>query len=235
MFASIHPTTEHLFFSSDMSLSLLRSTDQGETWDPIANPIPGTAYYVAGDPKEPYTLYMNQQGETTRASGIWKSTDNGETWMQIYQSEEFGISRSQSGVVDPDNNEVIYWTAADMGVKRSNNGGKSWEDVSLGLPKEKIKHNYYHCHALEIDHNSLVDERLIYYPTNLGLYRMQEPDSTWELIKELPQCTCIDVEVCDGDVIYVAFHDHGLFRSIDGGKTFFKSRKDWMVKSLLVS
>ncbi len=222
MFASIHPTTGHLFFSSDMSLSLLRSSDQGETWEPIANAIPGTAYYVAGDPKEPHTLYMNQQGETSIASGIWKSTDNGDTWVQIYQSEEFGISRSQSGVVDPDNNQVIYWTAADMGVRRSNNGGKSWEDVSLGLPKEKIKHNYYHCHALEIDQNSPIDQRRIYYPINLGLYQMQEPDGVWKLVDRLPQSTCTDVEVCDGNVVYAAFPDYGLFRSTDGGETWLK-------------
>lgn len=114
MFASIHPRTGHLFFSSDMNLSLLRSTNQGETWEPIA----GTAYYVAGDPKEPYTLYINQQGESPHASRIWKSTDDGNTWVQIFQSEEFGINRSQSGVVDPDNNLIIYWTAADMGVRR---------------------------------------------------------------------------------------------------------------------
>ncbi|MBE9511677.1 MAG: hypothetical protein IMY71_12435, partial [Bacteroidetes bacterium] len=40
----IHPVTGHMFYSSDMAGSLLRSTNQGETWEPIANPVVGTAY-----------------------------------------------------------------------------------------------------------------------------------------------------------------------------------------------
>jgi photosystem II stability/assembly factor-like uncharacterized protein len=222
MFASIHPKSGHLYFSSDMNLSLLRSTDQGESWKPIANPVSGTAFYVTGDPSEPFTLYMNQIGLTPKSSGIWKSSDDGETWVHIYESEEFGISRSQSGVVDPENNQILYWTAADFGVRRSTDGGYSWKDVSRGLPKEDIDHSYYHCHALEIDHNSPVDQRRIYYPLNLGLYRMQEPDGIWQLVAGLPNSTCSDVEVCDGNVIYAAFPDHGLFRSMDGGKNWQK-------------
>lgn len=222
MFASIHPTTGHLYVSSDMSLSLLRSKDQGESWEPIANPIPGTAYYVAGDPKESDVLYMNQIGETPAASGIWKSNDNGDTWVHVNQNEEFGTSRSQSGVVDPVHNNVIYWTAEDMGVRRSNDGGYSWSDVSKGLPKDKIEHVYKHCHILEIDHNSPLDKRRIYYPTNLGLYRMEEPDGKWTRVRGLPRGVCSDVEVCDGGTVYAAFPEKGLYKSPDSGETWRK-------------
>jgi photosystem II stability/assembly factor-like uncharacterized protein len=217
MFASIHPTTGHFYFSSDMSFSLLRSTDRMDTWEPIANPVPGTAYYVAGDPKEPDNLYMNQIGATQKGSGIWKSTDNGDTWTQIYRSEEFGISRSQSGVVDPEKNHVIYWTAADMGVRKSEDGGYSWKDWSQGLPKSKIRHETIHCHTLEIDHNSPINRRKVYYPVNIGLYVMEEPEGSWERIEGVPVTNCTDVEVCDNHVVYAAFPESGLFRSRDGG------------------
>ncbi|MFC1619590.1 WD40/YVTN/BNR-like repeat-containing protein [Candidatus Neomarinimicrobiota bacterium] len=230
MFASVHPASGHLYFSVDMSLALVKSTDQGETWVPIANPIPGTAYYVAGDPTEPNTIYMNQinnvylnpEGVTRKSSGIWKSTDDGETWIHLYQSEEFGISRSQSGVVDPSDNQAIYWTAADMGVRKSLDGGYTWEDMSAGLPLEELRRPHRHCHILEIDHNSPLDQRRIYYPTNLGLFRYRAEKGDWQLVSGLPQSVCSDVEVCDRSTIYAAFPGSGLYRSLDGGESWNK-------------
>jgi photosystem II stability/assembly factor-like uncharacterized protein len=220
MTAYIHPASGHLYVSSDMGLSLLRSIDQADTWQPIANPIPATAYALAGDPSRPDVIYMSQRGETTKASGIWKSTDDGDTWEQIYQSDEFGISRSQSGLVDPGDNQVLYWTAADMGVRRSLDGGNTWEDISTGLPLEELTHPYRHCHSLEIDHNSTLEQRRIYYPTNLGLFRFEAEGDTWRLMTNLPKSTCTDVEVCDGNIIYVTFPESGLYRSLDWGESW---------------
>src|SRR5258706_7595918 len=69
-FTSIHPATGNIYTSSDMSRSLFRSTNRAETWEPIANPVTGTADYIAGDPKSPGTLYMSQIGVTAKGSGI---------------------------------------------------------------------------------------------------------------------------------------------------------------------
>ncbi|UCD38083.1 MAG: hypothetical protein JSW54_00945 [Fidelibacterota bacterium] len=220
MTAYIHPASGHLYVSSDMSLSLLRSTDRGETWQPIANPIPGTGYAIVGDPNEADVIYMSQRGEAPKASGIWKSTDNGETWEHIYRSEEFGISRSQSGLVDPANNQILYWTAADMGVRKSRDGGTTWEDVSAGLPLEELAHPYKHCHSLELDRNSPPGQRRIYYPTNVGLFRFEAGQGEWQLVPGLPASMCTDVEVCDRDIIYAALPESGLYRSLDGGESW---------------
>ncbi|RPI27224.1 MAG: hypothetical protein EHM61_09155 [Acidobacteria bacterium] len=216
---AIHPRSGHLFFSSDMSLSLLRSTDQGMTWTPIANPDAGTAHGIVGDPTDPNTLYMNQMGVVPATSGIWKSTDDGDTWRQIYRGDDFGMSRGQSGVVDPANNSALYWTAADMGVRRSTDGGLHWSDLSQGLPKDRIVQDR-HLNELELDHNSPVGRRTLYYPTNLGLYRMDEPAATWKLVAGLPAASCSDVTVCNRGVVFAAFPDRGLFKSTDGGKSW---------------
>jgi photosystem II stability/assembly factor-like uncharacterized protein len=232
MTGTIHPASGSIYFSVDMNLSLLRSTDQGETWQAISNPVAGTVFYVAGDPKESNTIYINQQGAAPKASGIWKSMDNGDTWEHIYPSDEFGISRGQSGLVDPDNNKILYWTAADMGVRRSDDGGFIWEDISTGLPKEKIKHGR-HLNELEIDINTQLANRRIFYPTNVGLYQMTEPNHEWKLVagNGLPGSNCTDVQSCTNNIIYAALPDHGIFKSMDGGKSWHQIKNGLEEKS----
>jgi photosystem II stability/assembly factor-like uncharacterized protein len=218
--AAIHPRSGHLFFSSDMNLSLLRSTDRGETWAPIANPVAGTAYGIVGDPSNADTLYMNQMGAVPATSGIWRSTDSGQTWEQRYRGEDFGMSRGQSGIVDPANNQVIYWTAADMGVRRSTDAGVHWTDVSQGLPKDRIVQER-HLNELELDRNTTPGRGILYYPTNLGLWRMEEPGDRWQLVTGgLPAAGCSDVVVCEQGIVFAAFPDRGLFKSTDRGRTW---------------
>ena len=53
-FTSMHPTSGHIYTSSDMTRSLFRTVNRAETWQQIANPVgTGTAYYIAGDPSNP--------------------------------------------------------------------------------------------------------------------------------------------------------------------------------------
>ena len=239
-FTSMHPTSGHIFTSSDMTRSLFRTSNRAESWQPIANPIgTGTAYYIAGDPGNPHTLYMSQDGVTPKGSGIWKSTDDGDTWEQICQSTKFGENDydsslffydtrtphyfyCHSGVVDPKNPKNLYWTGANKGILRSMDGGYTWEDWSNGLPTEKLSYEYRYAHTIEIDQNTLLKNRRLFYPTSLGLYQRSSSGGVWELVKGLPKSQCTDVEVCDKNIIYAAFPGSGLFMSKDDGKSWEK-------------
>jgi photosystem II stability/assembly factor-like uncharacterized protein len=221
MFTSIHPLSGHIFTGSDMSRSLFRSTDGAETWEPIGNPVGGTPSYVAPDPTAAGTVFMSQSGVTAEGSGIWKSTDNGDTWKQVCQSGQFG--KNVSGVVDPDDPKILYWTVGDRGALRSQDGGASWHDWSNGLPKDRIKHVYGFAHKLKLDINSRPAQRRLFYPTNLGLYQASAPDGGWKPAPGLPAETCTDVNVCGNGVIYAAFPSVGLFISRDDGASWTRS------------
>jgi photosystem II stability/assembly factor-like uncharacterized protein len=223
-FTSIHPASGAIFTGSDMSRSIFRSLDQADHWQSIANPVTGTPDYIAGDPSNPGTVYMVQGGTTSKGTGLWKSTDNGDHWTLICQSNKFGKSNCHSGVIDPADPKVLYWTGADKGVMRSSDGGITWADWSNGLPKEKLKYTYAFSHTLELDHTSPSAQRRIFYPTSLGLYQASMPSGEWRLTPGLPEGVCSDVEVCDRGVIYAAFPKSGLFMSTDGGTTW--ARKD---------
>jgi photosystem II stability/assembly factor-like uncharacterized protein len=218
LFTSIHPVSGHIFTGSDMSRSVFRSSDRAETWQPISNPVTGTPNYVAGDPAAARTVYMSQTGATPKGSGIWKSTDDGDTWVQICESSRFG--KNNSGVVDPANPKILYWTAGDKGVLRSQDGGVSWHDWSDGLPKERLKNAYAFAHKLKLDHNTPLARRRLFYPTNLGLYQISAADGVWQLSSGLPSDICSDLTVCDHGVIYAAFPAAGLFISRDNGATW---------------
>ena len=221
-FTSIHPATGNLFTGSDMSRSVFRSRNHADDWEPIANPVTGTPDYIAGDPSAPGTLYMSQIGVTAKGTGLWKSTDNGDTWNLLCQTGKFGKSNGHSGLVDPGDPRILYWTGVDKGVMRSVDGGVTWADWSSGLPKDKLKYTYAFAHTLELDQNSPLAQRRIFYPTNLGLYEATAPAGSWHLSRGLPDGVCSDVEVCNGNIIYAAFPKAGLYMSRDGGGTWVR-------------
>ena len=75
---------------------------------------------------------------------------------------------------------------------------------------------------LEIDRNTPLANRRIFYPTNVGLFQMTEPNHEWKLVvgNGLPEGKCMDVQSCINNVVYAALPDHGIFKSIDGGKNW---------------
>jgi len=220
--AYIHPASGDLYFSSDMSQSLLRSTDKAMSWVPVGNPVVGTVHGLAGDPENGNVIYVNQVSIVKENTGIWKSLDKGNNWDQICNNDVFGTSRGQSGLVDPDNNKVIYWTNKNMGVVQSTDGGFTWKDISKGLPLERIIQDR-HLNLLENETVNSFMNRVIYYPTNVGLYVKAGFNSKWKIIRNgLPDGNCTQVAVCNDAVIYAAFPDAGLFKSENAGKAWTK-------------
>lgn len=214
----IHPVSGDLFVSSDMEYSMFRSRDRAETWEPISNVVPGTTFGIVGDPQNHDIIYINQISEDSGNSGIWKSQDCGDTWELICSSDTFGPSQGQSGLVDPDDSKTLFWATSKDGVWCSNDGGKSWNPMNEGLPVSSIKQSR-HLNAIEMEYYNKTPNRVIYYPTNVGLFKCSMKDRSWEEIKA---GDCNQVAVCDGGVLYAAFPEEGLFKSCDEGKRWEK-------------
>lgn len=223
-FYTIHPANGDLYLASDMQLSLFRSTDNAQTWLPIANKIPGTGYYIAGDPQNENILYMNQMSVSKKQTGIWKSINKGDSWELLINTELFGKSRGQSGLVDPENNKILYWTDKDNGVQISKDGGYTWKNCSEGLPLKKLKQKRG-FNALELDNNGNAKTRKIYYPTNVGLYIKEGLNKYWKLSKGLPKSNCTQVVVCNDGVVYASFPKKGLYKSNNRGKSWVQIQK----------
>jgi len=210
--AAMHPVSGDLYFSTDMRFSLFRSTDLGDTWDPVANVVPGTFNCIVGHPSDENIIYAHQVGFVPESSGIWKSMDKGDTWEMVCNSELFGTGKGESGVIHPGNTDVMYWTAEDGGILKSGDGGKSWKDHSGGLPKSELEKDR-HLNKLEIDAKG------VYYPSSEGLYFLPHGSGRWKLVSGgLPRSACPDVQLTHAGILFAAFPDYGLYRSLNYGK-----------------
>jgi photosystem II stability/assembly factor-like uncharacterized protein len=79
----------------------------------------GTVEGVVIDPNNPQIIYANSWG-----SGIYKSTDGGETWEN--KSVDLRSPYIYDMAIDPANSEHILVSAYEHGVDESNDGGETW-------------------------------------------------------------------------------------------------------------
>ncbi len=149
----IHPRDpDHLYAAVMGHLSgpseergIYRSVDGGDSWEKILFINDEVGFVdLAMDPSNPRILYasawrvirtpysLESGGE---GSGIWKSTDAGDTWTQITGKDNglpdgpLGISGIAISPVNPDRIWVII-EAAEGGVFRSDDGGETWRKIN---------------------------------------------------------------------------------------------------------
>ncbi len=123
-----------------------RSTDGGKTWEKVLYKDENTgAVQVTIDPVNPQIVYADlwagRQGPWENGawngpnSGLFKSTDGGETWRQLTQglpTPAQGLSRIGFCIAPSDPNR-LYATveaAAFGGIYRSDDGGESWKKLN---------------------------------------------------------------------------------------------------------
>ncbi|RPJ57848.1 MAG: hypothetical protein EHM23_19210, partial [Acidobacteria bacterium] len=106
---------------------MLRSDDGGLTWSPPSgSPLPAEIHTLAQDPSRPDTLLA-----ATR-EGIWKSDDAGVTWSRVcprLQVCDVGFLE-----VSPQDSNVILLAYPGCEASRSDDGGRTWKSLDLGLP-----------------------------------------------------------------------------------------------------
>lgn len=140
-----HPTNNSIIFLGYSAGGIFKSVNGGEDWYPVFDDKPFTAIGdITFDPVNPDIIYAgtgdpNISGYPFIGNGIYKSTDGGETWINMGLEETRIISRI---VVHPFNTNIIYAATMgipfernqDRGVYRSLNGGASWEKILFIAP-----------------------------------------------------------------------------------------------------
>ena len=131
-------------FGTNPDRGVYRSTDGGNSWqrvhyltdstgciDVVINPSNGNIVYAAMWERVRNPVYRQVGGRT---SGIWKSTDGGDSWVELMSGlPPHNQNNGRIGLgISPTNPNVIYaiyfnHPGSLMGIWRTTNGGNNWE------------------------------------------------------------------------------------------------------------
>lgn len=186
----IHPKNPDLAFAAVMGdlykshtqRGIFRTKDGGKTWQKVlfVNDDTG-AVDLTFDPSNPRILYattwqvrrtpysFSSGGE---GSGLWKSTDGGDTWVNI--SERDGLPKGTLGIsgiaVSPVNSERVWAIieAKEGGVFRSDNAGKTWQKVNSERKLRQRAWYYTRIYADTQDENGVYVLNVSYHKSTDG-------------------------------------------------------------------
>jgi photosystem II stability/assembly factor-like uncharacterized protein len=216
----------HLFGPND-ERGVFKTTDGGKTWKKTLyiNNQTGASDLVMepGNPKvfyagtwqllrTPFSLESGGEG-----SGLWKSTDGGETWKNISTSK--GLPKGVWGIVGvavaPSNTDKIYSIIenANGGLYMSADGGESW---TLTSGDNNIRQRAWYYTKVFVDPKN---ENRVYCP-NVGFMRSNDGGRTFQSINT-PHGDHHDlwIDPEDGSRMVVA-DDGGAQVSFDGGNNW---------------
>ena len=98
---AVSPHTPGLLYANT-DQTLFKSVDGGSSWSPV---LPKTGKIVF-DPLNPATLFLITNPFFSNSEGVFKSTDNGQTWKQV--NKGLNVSQVFALVVDPVRSSTLY-------------------------------------------------------------------------------------------------------------------------------
>jgi len=206
---------------------VFRSKDGGKTWQKILfRSDKAGACDLVIDPTNPNVLYAGfwevyRKPWTLESggpgSGIFKSTDGGDTWTEITRSP--GLPRGTIGIVgitvSPANPDRLWAIieAEDGGVFRSDNGGRTWTKTN---DQRNLRQRAWYYTRIYADPKN-ADE---VYVLNTGFYRSNDGGRTF---------SGIGVPHGDNHDLWIAPDDpNRMIESNDGGANVsFNGGRSW--------
>jgi len=194
LFDAVHPG--RLFVRSNEGLQ--RSDDGGASWSrPAGSAEPYAITGLTQHPSRPDTLLA-----LTTYDGVWRSDDAGATWTQLSGNYCWFSSLE----VSPVNNNVML--AAGCGGMRSEDGGRTWNSIDLGLPENSwVSAIRFHAAS---GHAFL---SIMNWETGGGIMRSTDGGLSWAPIAEGGSSNPFDLLVSYGQAttLWTLDQNYGVF------------------------
>jgi len=223
-------------FSTNPERGLYRSTDGGETWEKVlyVNDTTG-CIDVAINPIHPETVYAAMwqriRGPDYRisggeGSGLWRSTDGGETWTELTDGLPQGDAVGRIGLaLSPSNPGVIYAIYANhpgyfIGLYKSTDGGDTWTRTNDEDLSDLFSSYGWYFGNVRVDPQNPD----VVYAMGLGLYKSTNGGESWY---EADFGIHVDqhdlwIDPNDPNHLYIG-NDGGFYTSHNGGSSWTKS------------
>ena len=237
--------------------SLLRSLDNGQTWERIealnehpsaASWDPGAAglvlHTILSDPANANKLWIG-----ISAAGVFATEDGGATWERRNRLSNTGATTRHDHPAAPKDGEIghcvhnlmrapggedLLYQQNHHGVWRSADGGRSWDDITEGLPSTFG----FPIRVHPRDPNTiwtlpLNGDTAGRFPPDAAaaVCRSRDGGKSWQAMREgLPQSACFFTvlrQAMAGDArepagIYFGTNSGSLFASLDEGETWLE-------------
>jgi photosystem II stability/assembly factor-like uncharacterized protein len=195
---------------------LHQSFDGGASWEPIESFEPKVEVWrITFDPATPGRYFVG-----TRPAAIHRTKDGGASFDQVPVATSdycrgIGLTRITSITLHPDDPDTIFATVEIGGVRRSLDGGDTWDEVMTDLRAPVPNGAVYgeegraDCHYSRI---SVGDPDLVLVSTPDGLYASDDVGTTWvdyplKQIFPSQYHRDIAVKLDDPDTIFVGVGD----------------------------
>ena len=233
----IHPTDPNIVYVASFGKysvpsgerGLFRSTDGGDTWERILFRDERTgAVDIAIDRNNPDVIYVALweafRKEYTMSSGgpgsgMFKSTDGGDTWTEITRNPgmpESGVVGKIGLAVSSANSGRVYalFEHADGGLFRSDDGGDTWELIN---DERRIRQRaFYYTHVFADHHDPDV-----VYVQNTSFFRSTDGGGTYEVINNGTHGDFHDLWISPQDPAHLVVANDG------GGAVSFDTGQRW--------
>ncbi len=188
----------------------------------------GRAPALAFHPTDRFTLYAG-----TSAGGVWKSTNEGASWVPLTDTECSLVTGSIA--IDPVNPEIVYVGTGEVsegtagcGMLRSTNGGASWTTYGADVFTASAAQSWA-IYSIVVDRATAgtTNATIVLASTLRGIMRSTNSGQTWTVVTPALTFSDLKQHPTDPNVLYAArvgvsgsAFPPALWRSNDRGLTW---------------
>ena len=207
-----------------LSGGLFRSANRGMRWTNVTNGFQGdspAASHVVFSPNFVNdatvfaTVTERKTGSFRTVEEIYRSTDGGVTWTQVYEGRA-GTSRETRMAISPAfARDGTLYVSTSQGLLRSRDGGQTWEVIDESLGSHQVI-------ALHISPDFGSDNTIFANTSSLGIYRSIDGGVSWGTVTTGLSITkaeglAISPNFGNDATLFAGTVDGGLFISTNGG------------------
>lgn len=244
----IHPSNPQIVYAGTANGGLWKSTNFCQSWISIFdNQNTSSIGALALDPVNPNIVYCGTgEANSLRSyypgTGMYKSTDGGNTWNQIGLTGTYSFGNI---AVNPSNTQIIYAAAvgslrrknSERGIYKSVNGGASWSQVlyvadsvgAIDVAVDPVNPNKIFAAMWERQRR---EDYIKYGGPMTALYLSTNGGTSWAVVNggfpsNAADLGRISLDICfsNPQVIYALTayangNTRGLYKSTDGGTSW---------------